>query len=612
MRSFFRNTPTAAPVESVEVQPTAPTAGVQTAPVEIALADGEVARFKVDLAMRVGDRILVAGWRHGEVEVGIRIDGFAPEFRTVATERGDVCEHFDIPKNQKPGFVMIAKVMGSGVPVLVCTSAQGEFFYSLDVNESDEVSEADAATLGSARPLLARLFPMFSKEWRRALGVASTQPTQAARGYLEGAVWAGSTAHAVVYGWVAAEPCSQVWIEDDSGKAYTLDGASWRARPDVFQAIGADLGAAAMQSGFVLHIQPTGPITRIKLKALTSEGVHVLADIACSRQSAEPVDFSRWLFGIGVPDGMLTEHTESVDAPILDALIARARAVQADLPVVSRQLGQVQRQPRVSIIVPLYGRTDFVESQMLEWARDPWVQEHAELIYVIDDPALADAFRVHAEELYRLYAVPFRWIWGSANRGYSAANNLGAGIANGEYLLFLNSDVFPQQPGWLSEMVQVLDKRADIGALAPRLTFAEGGIQHAGMRFSWLADFDVWINQHPNIGLDTALDPAKELTIVPAVTGACLLVRRTDFDAVGGWDTGYLIGDFEDSDLCLKLRSAGLSIGYLPQVQLTHLERQSMTAIGSGDYRMRVTLWNALRHQRRWRSLIEAPVEAHA
>ena len=77
-------------------------------------------------------------------------------------------------------------------------------------------------------------------------------------------------------------------------------------------------------------------------------------------------------------------------------------------------------------------------------------------------------------------------------------------------------------------------------------------------------------------------------------------MRRADFEYVGGWDTGYLIGDFEDSDLCFKLRQQGLRMLYVPHVQLTHLERQSMTQIGSNDYRMRVTIFNAVRHQMRW------------
>ncbi|CAM7099433.1 hypothetical protein ENROMM299B_22840 [Enterobacter roggenkampii] len=82
------------------------------------------------------------------------------------------------------------------------------------------------------------------------------------------------------------------------------------------------------------------------------------------------------------------------------------------------------------------------------------------------------------------------------------------------------------------------------------------------------------------------------------------MVRRKDFDALDGWDTGYLIGDFEDSDLCLKLRNAGLAIGYLPSVELTHLERQSFKLLGGGDFRTYVVILNAARHQNRWLTLL--------
>lgn len=89
-----------------------------------------------------------------------------------------------------------------------------------------------------------------------------------------------------------------------------------------------------------------------------------------------------------------------------------------------------------------------------------------------------------------------------------------------------------------------------------------------------------------------------------------MVVRKADFDAVGQWDTGYLIGDFEDSDLCLKLRKAGLKAAYLPSVQLTHLERQSFKLIGQGDFRTKVVIYNAARHQGRWSELIESPATA--
>jgi GT2 family glycosyltransferase len=214
-------------------------------------------------------------------------------------------------------------------------------------------------------------------------------------------------------------------------------------------------------------------------------------------------------------------------------------------------------------------------------------------------------FHAYAESLHRLYRVPFKWVWGSVNRGFSGANNLGVKHAHSEYLIFLNSDAFPQQPGWVLSLVQTLHERLDIGAVGARLVFADGSIQHAGMEFMRRDELGIWVNHHPYMGLDPCLDPANGLTLMPCVTGACLAVRRKDFEHISGWDTGYLIGDFEDSDLCLKLRARGLKIAYLPSVQLTHLERQSFKLLGHDEFRTRIVIYNAVRHQTRWGPLIE-------
>ena len=155
-------------------------------------------------------------------------------------------------------------------------------------------------------------------------------------------------------------------------------------------------------------------------------------------------------------------------------------------------------------------------------------------------------------------------------------------------------------------MVEVLKQHPDVGAVGPRLVFGHGAIQHAGIEFVRFEERGVWGNHHPYMGLDPSLDPRKELSHVSAVTGACLMLRRTDFDAVGGWDTGYLVGDYEDSDLCLKLREKGLKIAYLPTVQLTHLERQSFKLLGQDDFRARVAVYNGVRHQTRWGNLIQS------
>jgi GT2 family glycosyltransferase len=176
-------------------------------------------------------------------------------------------------------------------------------------------------------------------------------------------------------------------------------------------------------------------------------------------------------------------------------------------------------------------------------------------------------------------------------------------------LVFLNSDAIPQRPGWLTSMIDFLDAHAGVGAVGARLTYGDGSIQHAGMVFRHRTDLAIWVNDHPQMGLDPSLDSHDRPTAMPAVTGACLAVRRQHFDEVGGWDTGYLIGDFEDSDLCLKLRQRGLAIAYLPGVQLTHLERQSFKLLGAGEYRTKVTVFNAARHQRRWAQLLQQDFE---
>ena len=586
----------------------------QNEPRKVTLPSGKEGWLKVELVVSVGQQLLVAGWCNVPLDLSVRLADLPLPGRLVRFSRLDVNEHFSLPAEQQMGFVLVvpheADVGEQDIVLDWLFSEHVLGSLALQPRALAQLSESDLDLLGPARSQLAHGFMPFSKEWHRALDVAVNDAADAACGYLEMAASVQGTTHAVLCGWVATEPGAVAWVEDDAGDAYPMDGACWRERLDVMRAVGSFMGVAALRSGFVLHLQTRKPTSRLRLKALTHRGVHQLGEIACTPLPADPVAVSRWLFGIEAPGDGLTQRFNQVSQPLLSELIARSRAVWPELPVVTRDLGKLPSKPVVSVIVPLYARFDFVENQMVEWARDPWIREHAELIYVLDDPAIAPSFRVHAEELAKLYSVPFRWVWGNANRGFSGANNLGAAHAHGEYLLFLNSDVFPQQPGWLQQVVDALAARPDIGVIAPRLVFAEGGIQHAGMRFERLHEHDVWINHHPCMGLDPSLDPHKGLTVVQAVTGACMLLRRADFDRVGGWDTGYLIGDFEDSDLCLKLRDGGQQVAYLPQVQLTHLERQSMTALGSDEYRIRVTLWNALRHQSRWQSLIETPVEA--
>src|SRR5262249_12963633 len=140
-----------------------------------------------------------------------------------------------------------------------------------------------------------------------------------------------------------------------------------------------------------------------------------------------------------------------------------------------------------------------------------------------------------------------------------------------------------------------------------RLLFEDGSIQHAGMSFrASTAVAGCWENDHPGKGLPAAFDPHPGIAAVPAVTAACLILDRALFRELGGMSEEYVIGDFEDSDLCLRVQEQGWNICYTPEIELFHLERQSMKLIGEGEaaWRQSLTLYNMWKHSRRWGPLI--------
>lgn len=594
-------------------EPAEPAVNVQTRPARFAAGDiGAIGQVKVDLAYTVGNTLIVAGWHSVPVDLALFTHGTRLKTRTVTVPRADVAAHLNLSDSPDLGFVLIAEQLDKLTDLTFGWRGTGIAFQqsTLVATASPDVfSAADHGALGSAVALFSANCARYSAEWHALISRAAPAKGACpnAAGFLEGAFACKQTGSGIVVGWVLHDPDAPVWLEDEEGNITPLEGTFRRYRQDVIDSVGhAFPDATNLDTGFIALVPDFKPNSLVQLKTVSEAGIHVISAIGGSDLSVDPRKAARTLFSLYAPIQDLHRRITQIDEPVLGPIIAFSQSRWKHLPERVKHLGQAVANPRASIIVPLYGRADFVEHQLVEFARDPWIREHAELIYVLDDPKLVDSFSQQAESLHRLYQQPFSWIWGSVNRGYSGANNLGAVHARGEHLVFLNSDAFPQEPGWLPKLIEVLDSRPDIGAVGPRLVFGNGSIQHAGMDFQQRDELGIWVNHHPHMGMDPSLDPHTGLTLVPAVTGACLTLRRRDFDRIGGWDTGYLIGDFEDSDLCLKLRSLGQHIAYLPTVQLTHLERQSFKLLGDDEFRTRVVVYNAVRHQNRWRALIES------
>ncbi|WP_449359786.1 glycosyltransferase family 2 protein [Alishewanella longhuensis] len=156
---------------------------------------------------------------------------------------------------------------------------------------------------------------------------------------------------------------------------------------------------------------------------------------------------------------------------------------------------------------------------------------------------------------------------------YSAINNFGAKHAKGEILALINNDIEVINPEWLDEMVrQVL--RPDIGCVGAKLYFDDDTIQHAGVvvGLGGVAGHSHkhFPRQHPGY-----FGRLKCVQNYLAVTAACLLVRKSVYEQVGGLNEADLKVAFNDVDFCLKVYKAGYRNLWTPYAELYHYESKS-------------------------------------
>ncbi|MGO4525939.1 glycosyltransferase [Microvirga sp. 2MCAF35] len=300
---------------------------------------------------------------------------------------------------------------------------------------------------------------------------------------------------------------------------------------------------------------------------------------------------------------------QSVLAQVLRPAIANLHAQvrnRIGRPTI-RRIGVAHQRPKASVVIPLYRNLEFIRFQIAAFAADPWIRGNAELIYVLDSPEQAQEVEHLLGGLHLIYGLPVVLVVMERNGGYARANNVGVSFAQGDILALVNSDIIPVSPGWLEAMAARLNGRRRIGAVGPKLLFEDGSIQHAGMYFSQ-DHRGYWLNQHFHKGMPRDYAPACEERIVPAVTGACLVTTKSLFESVDGFTEDYVVGDYEDSDLCLKITMTERKIAYVPDIELYHLERKSMSL--NAEY-MRGIAWqyNCALHTERWRDVMIAAMQ---
>jgi GT2 family glycosyltransferase len=403
------------------------------------------------------------------------------------------------------------------------------------------------------------------------------------------------------------------WMHDGDGLgevfAVSPEGARVRVtadatryeRPDVvefYSGLGLD---RTDRHGFIAHFtlaSPSLPAAGWIAELHTSDGLQL--EIQCPTVVRDPqVARSTILGELGAQGRIGGPLAEAHGRDALTRLQSRIVAESAVESIDS--YGEPPADPEVSVVVPLYKRLDFLEHQLLQFSRDPDFAS-AELIYVLDSTDQSDELAAQARELFALYGQPFQVVNLSSGAGFAGANAHGIEASRGRRLLLLNSDVIPDRPGWIGAMSEFYGETEGIGALGPKLLYEDDSLQHAGLYFHRPAGAELWENAHCFKGLHRSFPAANVARPVPAVTAACMLIDRDLYDEVGGLPLHYVQGDYEDSELCLKLAEAGRENWYLPAVELYHLEGQSYVP----GVRRVPSEYNMWLHSELWGSQIEA------
>ncbi len=201
-------------------------------------------------------------------------------------------------------------------------------------------------------------------------------------------------------------------------------------------------------------------------------------------------------------------------------------------------------------------------------AQDPQPTE----IVVVDTSAYSNGAMAWVGEIGAV-----RWVPTTSNIGFAAAANLGAAGAHGDAILVMNGDA-SLEPGALAAMASRLSHEPRCAIVAPRMLDADGELVHNARGFPSLATglmgrtspLTAALLRVGRVPRQLSWSGSSEARPVDWAAGACLLVRRSDWLALGGFDRGYWMY-WEDADLCRRARDLGRATWFEPQAVCMHV-----------------------------------------
>ncbi|MGA7987925.1 MAG: glycosyltransferase family 2 protein [Candidatus Dormiibacterota bacterium] len=242
--------------------------------------------------------------------------------------------------------------------------------------------------------------------------------------------------------------------------------------------------------------------------------------------------------------------------------------------------------PDVSVVMVTFNRWDLTRQALSLLAE---VTEPRFEVIVVDN-ASSDGTAEHLTSV-----AGAKVLRNARNLGFGPANNQGAAMARGRHLLLLNSDAWVR-PGWLDPLVDIVEADPAVAAVAPKLLYPDARLQEAGS-IIWR---DARVRNYGDGDLPNKPEYLFRRTVDYA-SAACLLVRRSAFIAVGGFDPLFAPMYCEDVDLCLALAAGPGRVVYQPRSVVEHIRGAS----GSGGVQAARIERNRRLLRARWRSILD-------
>lgn len=233
--------------------------------------------------------------------------------------------------------------------------------------------------------------------------------------------------------------------------------------------------------------------------------------------------------------------------------------------------------PKVSIIILNWNGKRFLRRCLLSLRR----VTYAKLEVILVDNNSSDG----SVAFVRKHFPWVKLVASKKNNGFAKGNNLGAQMANGKYLLFLNNDT-RVSPAFLTPLVEEMQKDKTIGCLQPQMrVMDEPTLQdEAGSYLTWFGFL-----YHYGYRKNHALSLYRKKREIFSAKGACMLIPKDVFVKVGGFDEDFFIF-FEESDLCYRIWLSGKRVIYNPQSYISHVVGGDTSSSDTYSYARRIYL----------------------